>query len=174
MLLSGILKLIKTIFFAFISGEWYIYESWLNLRPSTQLLRKYLSSCQITPPTETKAVKHKCYPLVGQYTHYSWCAEALPRLSVKLLETSPYIKDLSELRYTLTASLRNYKRIPIFSILSFFKCECWIPSPLRPYINATMICMMRDDVKTGHEWPSGHEWPVLTSSRIMQIMVKLI
>ena len=32
------------------------------------------------------------------------------------LETSPYIKDLSELRYTLTAWLRNFKR-DIFSWL---------------------------------------------------------
>ena len=31
-----------------------------------------------------------------------------------MVETAPYIKDLSELRYTLTASLRNYKRETFF------------------------------------------------------------
>ena len=53
-------------------------------------------------------------------------------------------------------------------------CECLFLVLKALYINLTMICMIRDDVKTCHSWPDGHSWQVLTSSLIMQIMVALI
>ena len=61
-----------------------------------------------------------------------------------------------------------------FSILSFFRVSVGFLVLEASCITLTMICMIRDDVKTCHSWPHGHSWQVLTSSLIMQIMVSLI
>ena len=61
-----------------------------------------------------------------------------------------------------------------FSILSFFRVSVGFLVLEASCITLTMICMIRDDVKTCHSWPDGHSWQVLTSSLIMQIMVAVI